>query len=90
MKQDSWYSFYAESCKWMRLNLTLIDATLAGIVVDFCQKKKKKNTSKKHPRKKSTFLAKSTHFTKKLFWSRKKALSKHYFINKRQQESTYN
>ena len=41
---------------------------------------------------KSTFLAKkkSTHFTKKHFWSRKKALSKHYFINKKQQESTYN
>ena len=47
MKQDSWYSFYAESCKWMRLNLTLIDATLAGIVVDFCQKKKKKKTLQK-------------------------------------------
>ena len=40
---------------------------------------------------KSTFLAKKHPFKKKKhIWSRKKALSKHYFINKKQQESTYN
>ena len=43
--------------------------------------------------KKSTFLGKKKEAPisqKKHFWSRKKALSKHYFINKKQQESTYN
>ena len=55
----------------------------AGIVVDFGKKKKH---LKKAPfqGKLSTFLA------KKALFEQKKALSKHYFINKKQQESTYN
>ena len=60
-----------------------------GIVVDLG---KKKSILKKAPfqEKKSTFLAKKiTNFAnKKHFWSKKKVLSKHYFINKKQQEST--
>ena len=56
----------------------------------------KKKYLKKAPfqGKKSTFLAKKAPISlkkkKEHFWSRKKALSKHYFINKKQRESTYN
>ena len=73
MKQDSWYSFYAESCKWMRLNLTLIDATLAGIVVDFCQKKKKKKHFKKAPKEKKHIFSKKHPFHKKALLEQKKS-----------------
>ena len=62
----------------------------AGIIVDFG----KKSTLKKHPskEKKHIFSKKKKHpFCKqKALLEQKKALSKHYFINKKQQESTYN
>ena len=57
-------------------------ACLAGIVVDFGKKKHFKKAP--FQGKKHIFSKKSTHFTnKKHFWSRKKALSKHDFINKK-------
>ena len=59
----------------------------SGIIVDFG----KKSTLKKHPskEKKVHFKAKKAPILQKK-GSRKKTLSKHYFINKKQQESTYN
>ena len=70
---------------------TLVDHTKdkvrAGIVVDFGKKTLKKSAL---PRKKSTFLAKKSPISQKALLEQKKALSKHYFINKKQQESTYN
>ena len=63
---------------------------IPGIVVNFGKKTKH---FKKVPfqRKKSTFLAKKHPFhEKKALLEQKKTLSKHYFITKKQQESTYN
>ena len=63
--------------------------TITGIVVDFGKKKalKKSTLPKKN---KHIFGKKNIHFTKKALLEQKKALTKHYFINKTQQESTYN
>ena len=51
----------------------------------------KKSTLKKHPfKEKKAQLAKKGPISQKALLEQKKALSKDYFINKKQQESTYN
>ena len=57
------------------------------ICVDVCVRDRSGLWQKKStlPRKKKHIFSKKKHF-----WSRKIALSRHYFINKKQQESTYN
>ena len=62
--------------------------SIAGIVVNFGKKKHFKKVP--FQGKKSTFLAKKAPLSQKALLEQKKALSKHYFINKKQQESTYN
>ena len=66
----------------------LVFLIMAGIVVDFGKistLKKQPSKEKKHifSKKKAPIFAKST-------FGAEKILSKHYFINKKHQESTYN